>query len=230
MRGESTQDYIKETHKMLFEKPKSTSVGGKKKKTTATGTGPDRPMSPVLSDNTDTSIMSEISSCKSHQFNHTNSRTQYVKDLTKRIVNQNLSRIANINLNEEIELNKELDVPIAEKFMNKIYARLPRLLAGEHLGPLVDSELENLEVDEKFEMHRQNIEICSISHGQTQDDDDLSNMEIEDLRSIKSEKCLLKQDSIPVIEKIEVIEEPVLTIKSKKSVTSVKKIIVHTIV
>ena len=44
--------------------------------------------------------------------------------------------------------------PIAKWFVDKMQARVERILDGDVLGPMVDSDLENLEVDYDFENHR----------------------------------------------------------------------------
>ena len=62
---------------------------------------------------------------------------------------------------EEYDLKVEIMQPIAKWFIDKMIYRVERILDGEDLGPMVESDLENLEVDYDFENHRQNIEVAS---------------------------------------------------------------------
>ena len=58
-------------------------------------------------------------------------------------------------------LREELAEPIASHYIDKVIKRLGRIQAGEQIGPMVDSELEDLEVDNDFELQRRKIEVPS---------------------------------------------------------------------
>ena len=46
----------------------------------------------------------------------------------------------------------EKHLPLADWYINKVLNRVDRTLAGEHLGDLVESDLEDLEIDDDFEL------------------------------------------------------------------------------
>jgi hypothetical protein len=64
-------------------------------------------------------------------------------------------------------------LPIAIRFMNKVQSRVTRMANGEDVGPLVDSELEDLQIDFAFENQRHMMEIAT-SHGLTMSNDAIS--------------------------------------------------------
>ena len=53
---------------------------------------------------------------------------------------------------EEVQRTAEVSEPLACHYVEKFLRRLARLLNGEELGAMVDSELEDLEVDADFEL------------------------------------------------------------------------------
>ena len=46
--------------------------------------------------------------------------------------------------NEEKELVKEQSFPVARHYVDKVLGRLDRILEGESIGSMIESELENL--------------------------------------------------------------------------------------
>jgi hypothetical protein len=44
--------------------------------------------------------------------------------------------------------------PIASNYVDKVIRRVRRMLNGEVLGDMVESEIENLQVDQDFELQR----------------------------------------------------------------------------
>jgi len=50
---------------------------------------------------------------------------------------------------------------MANHYVEKVIRRLARLVNGEELGGMVDSELEDLEVDDDFELQRRKMEVPS---------------------------------------------------------------------
>ena len=63
--------------------------------------------------------------------------------------------------NEEKELVKEQSFPVARHYVDKVLGRLDRILEGESIGSMIESELENLQIDDDFEMMRHRIEVPS---------------------------------------------------------------------
>ena len=61
--------------------------------------------------------------------------------------------------------------PIADWFINKLIGRVGRMMEGEDIGDMVDSELENLNIDLDFENARRMMEIA------TSDEDNRSLMQ-----------------------------------------------------
>ena len=55
---------------------------------------------------------------------------------------------------ENKELVHEKSHQVAEHYVDKLINRLGRLMEGESIGSMIDSELENLSVDKNFERMR----------------------------------------------------------------------------
>lgn len=53
---------------------------------------------------------------------------------------------------DQTRLQMEKHLPLADWYISKVLNRVDRTLAGEHLGDLVESDLEDLEIDDDFEL------------------------------------------------------------------------------
>lgn len=73
----------------------------------------------------------------------------------------NIEEVYQQRLQEDYLLRDEINVPEAEWYVDKLEGRLERLLDGEELGGMVDSDFEDLLVDYEFENARQQIEVIS---------------------------------------------------------------------
>ena len=103
---------------------------------------------------------SEASSDLSHKYKVPRSRQALCRPLFyKCLRNAFASQTAAIE--EERELKAELYEPMANHYVEKVIRRLARLVNGEELGGMVDSELEDLEVDDDFELQRRKMEVPS---------------------------------------------------------------------
>ena len=76
-------------------------------------------------------------------------------------------------------------VPLADWYMTKVLNRVTRTLAGDHLGDLVESELEDLEIDNDFELQRNQVENVS-----SQNTDDFTPRSEESRGSKQNTKAL----------------------------------------
>jgi hypothetical protein len=45
----------------------------------------------------------------------------------------------------------DLNEPLAVYYIDKVFARVDRMLQGQYLGDMVESDIENLQVDLEFE-------------------------------------------------------------------------------
>ena len=73
----------------------------------------------------------------------------------------NIEEVYQQRLQEDYLLRDEINVPEAEWYVDKLEGRLERLLDGEELGGMVDSDFEDLLVDYEFENARKQIEVIS---------------------------------------------------------------------
>lgn len=55
---------------------------------------------------------------------------------------------------ENRELVKEKVGEVAEHYVDKVLGRIDRIMDGESIGSMIDSDLENLSVDKNFEIMR----------------------------------------------------------------------------
>jgi hypothetical protein len=56
------------------------------------------------------------------------------------------------------------NTPLAEWYAIKVCGRVGRMLQGEYLGDMIESDLEDMEIDDDFEMQRHQVENVSSSH------------------------------------------------------------------
>ena len=62
---------------------------------------------------------------------------------------------------ETFQQKCEDHVPVAIHYVNKVFGRITRMMNGDELGSMIDSEYENLEIDDAFERHRHQMEVPS---------------------------------------------------------------------
>lgn len=55
-----------------------------------------------------------------------------------------------------LEFSKNYE--LSEHYVNRVYKRLERQLQGEYIGSMIDSDLEDLEIDVSFEIIRGKLE------------------------------------------------------------------------
>ena len=106
---------------------------------------------------------SEVSSDASHRYNVPRSRQAICRPLVQKCF-QNVLDHQNALAEEDFWHRSELFEPLARHYVDRVLKRLRRLLDGEYLGGMVDSEFENLEVDDEFERQRQKMEVPSSYH------------------------------------------------------------------
>jgi len=96
-----------------------------------------------MKERADDTDCSEISSNLSHEYARERSR-QVICKMTFDNVLQNVCRYQKLEEEEEYDLRRHRVRPVAEWFINKLIGRVDRIMDGEMIGDMVDSELENL--------------------------------------------------------------------------------------
>ena len=122
----------------------------------------------IIEEFNDGSIKSELSSNKSYQFGRERSRQILNVGMGDKFFDIVIAH-QNDLYDEQIRLQMERHIPLANWYMTKVLNRVDRIRAGEHLGDLVESELEDIEVDNDFELQRHQVENVS-SFNNTEDD------------------------------------------------------------
>jgi hypothetical protein len=106
------------------------------------------------------SVKSEQSSNLSYQYNRERSRQALCLGFGNRCFDMAID-FQNQMKEEEVRLEMLKHTPQAEWYVDKVWSRVGRMLGGEHLGDMVESELEDLAVDHAFELQRQRVEVAS---------------------------------------------------------------------
>ena len=96
------------------------------------------------------SEQSEISSNLSYEYARERSRCYICADIFKRC-HENIYTFQNALQKEEYILKYNENVPLAGYYIDKVLGRVDLMLQGEYLGEMVDSDIENLLVDQAFE-------------------------------------------------------------------------------
>ena len=91
------------------------------------------------------------------------------------------------------------NTPIANNYVEKVYGRIDRMLKGEFLGEMVDSDIENLQIDQDFENQRQQIEVMSSYQS-----DQTIEMSLKSARSqiVKYKKEMVLSEKMKSLEEI----------------------------
>lgn len=121
--------------------------------------------------------MSELSSNLSYEYDRERSRQALCPVTAKACLENVLDHIGTLEDEEDL-LTAQLSRPLAAHYLRRMYGRVDRTLAGEVLGDMVESELEDLQVDNSFEEIRGRVEGLSGASS-----DHLSEYDFEALRN-----------------------------------------------
>ena len=76
---------------------------------------------------------------------------------------EDMMRYQEIQDDEDHKKELEIHRPLATHYIDRVCKRVDRILGGDQIGNMVDSDLEDLNVDAEFERIRQLIEVASSS-------------------------------------------------------------------
>lgn len=113
---------------------------------------------------------SEALTDEEHKFKVKKGRVAIIKPLMTRIVGGIVNHISVLNV-EQHKYYSELNGKVATHYVNKMLTRVSHLLQGEDIGSMLESEFENLAVDEEFEDLRHNLEVPSSLEDEDEEPD-----------------------------------------------------------
>ena len=82
---------------------------------------------------------------------------------------------------------EEEEFSLAIHYINKVEHRINRMIQGESIGSMIDSEFENLEIDESYERIRRKIEVPSS-------DEDQPEVQLKELTSVADFEASRQKD------------------------------------
>ena len=112
------------------------------------------------------STMSELSSNLSHEYNRERSRQALCPPTARRCLQNVLNYLDHLEA-EDHQLEAAQARPAAARYLDRMLGRVDRILGGEVLGDMVESELEDLQVDDSFEEIRGRVEGLSDSSSES---------------------------------------------------------------
>jgi len=112
------------------------------------------------------STMSELSSNLSHEYNRERSRQALCPPTARRCLQNVLNYLDHLEA-EAHQLEAAQARPAAARYLDRMLGRVDRILGGEVLGDMVESELEDLQVDDSFEEIRGRVEGLSESSSES---------------------------------------------------------------